>query len=103
MQLKGPNAGFAACEAAGSGLSASYETESHPKSTNMVERLNEEIRRPAAVVRVIPNEASCLRLVRALAAGTSGANLSGSVVTQTGERRLSAGAGGGDGRGLLEG
>ena len=40
----------------------------HMKSTNMLERLNEEIRRRTAVVRVFPNEASCLRLVRALAA-----------------------------------
>jgi len=40
----------------------------HMKSTNMLERLNEEIRRRTAIVRVFPNEASCLRLVRALAA-----------------------------------
>jgi putative transposase len=37
------------------------------KSTNMLERLNEEIRRRTRVVRIFPNEASCLRLVRALA------------------------------------
>jgi putative transposase len=34
------------------------------KSTNMLERLNEEIRRRTRVVRIFPN---CLRLVRALA------------------------------------
>lgn len=38
----------------------------HMKSTNMLERLNEEIRRRTRVVRIFPNEASCLRLVRAL-------------------------------------
>ncbi len=40
------------------------------KSTNMLERYNEEIRRRTRVVRIFPNEASCLRLVRALAAET---------------------------------
>jgi putative transposase len=37
------------------------------KSTNMLERFNEEIKRRTRVVRIFPNEASCLRLVRALA------------------------------------
>jgi transposase-like protein len=37
------------------------------KSTNMLERFNEEIRRRTHVVRIFPNEASCLRLIRALA------------------------------------
>ena len=40
----------------------------HLKSTNMLERLNEEIKRRTHVVRIFPHEASCLRLVRALAA-----------------------------------
>ncbi len=40
------------------------------KSTNMLERLNEEIKRRTLVVRIFPNPASCLRLVRALAAET---------------------------------
>ena len=40
------------------------------KSTNMLERYNEEIRRRTRVVRIFPSEASCLRLVRALAAET---------------------------------
>jgi transposase-like protein len=40
----------------------------HLKSTNMLERLNEEIRRRTRVVRIFPNAASCLRLVRALCA-----------------------------------
>ena len=39
----------------------------HLKSTNMLERLNEEIKRRTHVVRIFPNQASCLRLVRALA------------------------------------
>jgi putative transposase len=40
----------------------------HLKSTNMLERLNEELKRRTHVVRIFPHEASCLRLVRALAA-----------------------------------
>ena len=40
----------------------------HLKSTNMLERLNQEIKRRTHVVRIFPNAASCLRLVRALAA-----------------------------------
>lgn len=39
----------------------------HLKSTNMLERLNEELKRRTHVVRIFPNPASCLRLVRALA------------------------------------
>lgn len=42
----------------------------HLKSTNMLERLNEEIRRRTRVVRIFPNEHSCLRLIRALAVET---------------------------------
>jgi putative transposase len=38
------------------------------RSTNLLERFNEEIRRRTYVVRVFPNADSCLRLVRALAA-----------------------------------
>jgi putative transposase len=37
------------------------------KSTNMLERIMEEIKRRTLVVRIFPNAASCLRLVRALA------------------------------------
>ena len=37
------------------------------KSTNLLERLNEEIKRRTLVVRIFPNAAACLRLVRALA------------------------------------
>jgi putative transposase len=39
----------------------------HMKSTNMLERQNEEIKRRTRVVRIFPNAASCLRLIRALA------------------------------------
>jgi putative transposase len=39
----------------------------HLKSTNMLERLMEEIKRRTNVVRIFPNTDSCLRLIRALA------------------------------------
>jgi putative transposase len=42
----------------------------HMKSTNMLERLNQEIKRRTHVVRIFPNTQSCLRLVRALAVET---------------------------------
>jgi putative transposase len=42
----------------------------HLKSTNMLERLNQEIKRRSHVVRIFSNTASCLRLVRALAVET---------------------------------
>jgi len=38
----------------------------HLKSTNVLERLNEEIKRRTRVVRIFPNPESCLRLVLAL-------------------------------------
>jgi transposase-like protein len=34
------------------------------KSTNMLERLNQELKRRTHVVRIFPNAESCLRLVR---------------------------------------
>jgi putative transposase len=40
------------------------------KSTNMLERLMEEIKRRTLVVRIFPNATACLRLVRALAVET---------------------------------
>ena len=39
----------------------------HMKSTNMLERLNQEIKRRTHVIRIFPNEESALRLIRALA------------------------------------
>jgi putative transposase len=40
------------------------------KTTHMLERLMEEIKRRTLVVRIFPNAAACLRLVRALAVET---------------------------------
>jgi transposase-like protein len=42
----------------------------HLKSTNMLERLNEEIRRRTYVVRIFPNSTACRRLIRPLAVET---------------------------------
>jgi putative transposase len=42
----------------------------HLKSTNMLERMNQEIKRRTRVVRIFPNQESCLRLIRALVAET---------------------------------
>ena len=42
----------------------------HMKSTNLLERLNEEIKRRTRVVRIFPNPESCLRLIRALCVET---------------------------------
>ena len=36
------------------------------RTTNLVERLNEKIRRRTRVARLFPNEASCMRLVSAV-------------------------------------
>ena len=42
----------------------------HMKSTNMLERLNQEFKRRSHVVCIFPNTQSCLRLIRALAVET---------------------------------
>ena len=42
----------------------------HMRSSNMLERLNEEIKRRTRVVRIFPNIPSCLRLIRALCVET---------------------------------
>ena len=42
----------------------------HMKSTNMLERFNQELKWRIHVVRIFPNAESCLRLVRALAVQT---------------------------------
>jgi putative transposase len=44
------------------------EHHKHLKSTNMLERLNQELKRRTHVIRIFPNEESALRLIRALAA-----------------------------------
>lgn len=43
------------------------EHHKHLKSTNLLERFNQEIKRRTHVVRIFPDEQSCLRLIRALA------------------------------------
>jgi putative transposase len=43
------------------------EHHKHLKSTNMLERLNQEIKRRTHVIRIFPSEESALRLIRALA------------------------------------
>lgn len=39
----------------------------HLRTSNLIERLNQEFKRRTKVVRIFPNDASCLRLIRALA------------------------------------
>lgn len=46
------------------------EHHKHLKSTNLLERLNQEFKRRTHVVRIFPDEPSCLRLVRAIAVET---------------------------------
>ena len=41
------------------------------RSTNMLERFNEEIKRRTRVIRIFPNEASCVRIISALAMETN--------------------------------
>ena len=41
------------------------------RSTNMLERLNQEIKRRTVIIRIFPNEKSCLRLISALAIETN--------------------------------
>jgi putative transposase len=58
----------------GEGLTVFAFPQSHQqrlRTSNGLERLNQEIRRRTRVVGVFPNEASCLRLVTALAMETS--------------------------------
>src|SRR3984893_16452451 len=43
------------------------EHHKHLKSTNVLERLNQELKRRTHVIRIFPNETSSLRLLRALA------------------------------------
>ncbi len=43
-----------------------FQHHKHMRSTNMLERVNEEIKRRTHIVRIFPNAQSCLRLVQAL-------------------------------------
>ena len=55
-------------------LAVYHLPESHRKrmrTTNMLERLNQEIKRRTRVVRIFPNEASCIRLITALVMETA--------------------------------
>lgn len=42
----------------------------HPRSTNLLERLNQEFKRRTHIARIFPDEPSCLRLTQALAVET---------------------------------
>lgn len=52
-------------------LELPYEHRMKMKSTNMIERLNQELKRRTKVIRIFPNDASCLRLVSTLCQETS--------------------------------
>lgn len=52
-------------------LALPIEHQKKMKSTNMLERLNQELKRRSRVVRIFPNEQSCLRLLTALCQATS--------------------------------
>jgi putative transposase len=43
------------------------EHHKHLKSTNVLERINQELKRRTQVIRIVPDEQSALRLIRALA------------------------------------
>ena len=45
----------------------SREHHKHLKSTNMLERINQELKRRTHVIRIFPDGHSALRLIRALA------------------------------------
>jgi len=47
-----------------------YRHHKHMRSTNMLERVNEEIKRRTHIVRTFPNLEACLRLVRAVTVQT---------------------------------
>ena len=63
------------------GTRSPREHHKHLKSTNLLERLNQELKRRTHVVRIFPNEASCLRLIRALACEQHEEWLDGPVYT----------------------
>jgi len=53
------------------------------KSTNPLERLNEELRRREKCIRIFPNEGSCVRLFRAILQGYSEDWTSGKIYLAT--------------------
>ncbi len=64
-------------------------TEHHKRlrTTNMLERLNKEIKRRTRVALIFPNEASCLRLVTAVAMETSEEWVTGKTYLQMQEQK----------------
>ncbi len=52
-------------------LELPYEHRKKMKSTNMLERFNQELKRRTKPIRIFPNSASCLRLVTTLCQETS--------------------------------
>jgi len=69
-------------------LSVYQLPESHRKkmkSTNMLERFHQEIKRRTRVIRIFPNEASCIRLVSALAIEMNEEWMERRYVTMSGE------------------
>ena len=66
--------------------------ESHRKrirSTNMLERYNQEIKRRTRVVRMFPNEQSCIRLIAALAIETNEEWMARRYLTMNNEKEVS--------------
>ena len=57
------------------------------RTTNMLERLNKEIKRRTRVALIFPNEASCLRLVTAVAMETSEEWVTGKTYLQMQEQK----------------
>ncbi|PAF22702.1 IS256 family transposase, partial [Shouchella clausii] len=61
-----------ACQALDNGFDDAFQytvvgqTHNRLKSTNLLERLNEEVRRREKVIRIFPNEASANRLIGAV-------------------------------------
>ncbi len=47
-------------------LDLPYEHRKKMKSTNMLERFNQELKRRTKVIRIFPNDQSCLRLIATL-------------------------------------
>ena len=59
------------------------------RSTNMLERNNQQITRRTRVVRIFPNEQSCVRLVTALAIETNEEWMARRYLTMDNEKEVS--------------